>query len=142
MRQYITILFFLVISQHGYASDLYKSCNLLTVHTQKIKLYEEKSQIILIHNISDVDLWLVTSDGNINSQLKTNKWSALLLNNTKLMLTCIESKPGHEQQVPCADLIAMCQIKNKIKATLTNSPTIWLGENMKRKYLLETISAI
>ena len=86
-------------------------------------------------NLSAFDVWIThpasdaTFDSGWSSRLQGNQWSALALDKTKIKLNCIESKPGHEQQVSCEQALAACEWP------ITSRPEhahgiFWAGENM------------
>ena len=73
---------------------------------------------MMIHNISEMDLWIThpisdpSAGAGWSSRLQSKRWSAFALGSQSFELSCIESKPGHEQQVPCAGALVVCQWPN------------------------------
>ena len=61
--------------------------------------------------------------------MHAGNWSALVLDGEKFELSCIESRPGHEQQVACSAVLAVCQWP---ASTLPEkaSGSYWAGEDM------------
>jgi hypothetical protein len=110
-------------------------CLPILVHQESLKLSAKKPHLVMIHNLSQSDLWIthpVSDPGasaGFSSHLKAGNWSALLLEKQAFELNCIESVPGHEQQVPCAGLLAACQWP-KVKLSKNNKGTFWAGEDM------------
>lgn len=119
----------------AYADNIFPDgCTPLVVHEDTIKLTTEKPTLVFILNISKMDLWMThpmsepnTSTG-WSSRLQAGNWSALALDNKAYELTCIESRPGHEQQVPCAGVIAACQWPN-VTMPQSKESTYWAGED-------------
>jgi len=91
-----------------------KTCKSLPVLKNSLGLSAEKPTLILIHNLSENDIWLShpiadPKDENLSTHLSPHAWSALVLDKKAMEFICIESKPGHEQQVPCVAQVALCQ---------------------------------
>ena len=99
----------------------------------------------MLHNLSGLDLWIThpVSEADTaagwSSRLQSGHWSALALDTTAFELSCIESKPGHEQQVSCEHALAICEWP------ITSSPEhtsgiFWAGENMSLTALTAYLS--
>ncbi len=54
-------------------------------------------------------------------------------------LNCIESKPGHEQQISCVNVLTACQWSN-VKHP-DNSGTFWAAEDMSLKAILAELGS-
>lgn len=110
-------------------------CKPLVVSGERVMLPAAKSMVTMMHNLSGSDLWIThpVSEPNTSagwsSHLQAGNWSALVVNNEKFELSCIESRPGHEQQVPCSTVLAVCQWT---AASLPEQGpnTVWAGEDM------------
>lgn len=119
-------------------------CTPLRIQDAAIHLSSSKPTVIMFHNLSNKELWLTSTTQNAdaqagwNSRLETNRWSSLALNKKDFVLHCIESMPGHEQQVPCTNIVAVCQWK---EASLPSDQagTFWAGENMLLSSLIAYI---
>ena len=66
---------------------------------------------------------------NDSTELQAGHWTALALDEKSFDLSCIESRPGHEQQVSCVGLLAVCQWQ-PTALPKTKEHTFWVGENM------------
>jgi hypothetical protein len=118
----------------GFAEEIYPSgCTPLVVQEEQVMLSSKKPVLILFHNVSKLDLWLTHPVAEANakagwsSRLQTEHWSALALDAMQFQVSCIESKPGHEQQVPCPAVLTVCQWDmNKKHAA---SGTFWAAED-------------
>lgn len=118
------------------------SCQPISVLKETILLTTKKPTMVLIHNASSNDLWIThpvsdpSASAGWSSRLEANQWSALALDKDAFELSCIESKPGHEQQVPCAGLLALCEW-GTMKIPANSGGTFWAGENMGLSALIE-----
>jgi hypothetical protein len=131
-------IFFIIIIFSSWALKaqevLPNGCLPLVVKTDSVTLSSEKYPLILVHNISDSVLWITHPAGSEgesgwSSRLQPGKWSVLVLNNSPIKFSCIESKPGHEQQASCRDVLAICQWP-KAKVPEKKSGIFWAAEDM------------
>ncbi|KTD45799.1 hypothetical protein Lrub_2596 [Legionella rubrilucens] len=117
------------------------SCQPVAVQGESVMLSAKKPLLILIHNLSKNDLWIThpvsdpSASAGWSSRLQSDKWSALALDKEAFELSCIESKPGHEQQIPCTGAIAVCQWP-VVTMPAQSSGTFWAGEDMTLSALL------
>ncbi len=116
-------------------ASLPKNCKAMAVQGNSITLNAKKSKIIFIHNLSKTDLWLThpvtepSASGGWSSRIQTDHWSAFVVNKPSFIISCIESIPGHEQQIPCEGAIAVCQWKGA-KIPEKEQGTFWAGEDL------------
>lgn len=140
------ILNFFLISLYfcqAYAADpMPASCHSLLIKEDAITLTTAKKPLLfMIYNTSKKDLWLAHpsnkagANAGWTSRLQPGNGSALLLNRPKFALTCIESQPGHEQQIPCAEAVTVCQWTFS-KSSKAEISTYWAGENMEMPALV------
>lgn len=118
------------------AAQIYPSaCKPIPNSEGTIVLSADKPTVVMIHNISNADIWVTHpvaepgASAGWSSRLQPQNWAGLMLNEKKFELACIESKPGHEQEVPCNSVLSLCSyvdIKTKEPATAS----FWVGENM------------
>ncbi len=131
----VTLMLMFVVSNASAEEVLPARCTSLLVSGDLVVLPAAKSMITMIHNLSTNDLWIThpvtdpSASAGWSSHLQAGNWSALVLDGKELELSCIESKPGHEQQVACSTVVAVCQW------TATAFPgkslgTYWAGEDM------------
>lgn len=135
MRSLFSI-FLLLISSVLFAESTFPvGCKAIAVQGESVTLKAKKSKLVYIHNISNTDIWIthpVTNPGasaGWTTRLQAGNWSALAVNNPSFELNCIESRPGHEQQVPCQGVIAVCQWSDA-KIPASDQGTFWAGEDM------------
>lgn len=146
MKRVFTLLL-LVMSAAVSAEDSVPAlCQPITVQEESVMLKTKQAEMVLIHNLSSSDLWIthpVTDPGasaGWSSRLDAGNWSALMVDKESFELSCIESKPGHEQQVPCASVITLCEWSG-VKIPAQTTGTFWVGENMLLPSLIAHVSA-
>lgn len=111
------------------------TCQAIAVKEESVMLKSDAPVVVLIHNQSKSDLWIThpvseaSASAGWSSRLQSGKWSALALDKKSFELSCIESKPGHEQQIPCTGAITVCQW-NGVTMPAKASGTYWAGEDM------------
>lgn len=128
-------LLFLMIIHNVFAVDLMPAhCKPIHLLHQKFKNPQKKNVIFMIHNFSDTHIWITHPQENKemsagwNSYLEAKNWSALALSRPSFKIRCIESKPGHEQEISCDRVLNACKWP-----VVHNHPTVgafWAGENM------------
>lgn len=143
---YFLILFIMLASTLANAEEtLPSSCKTMALSGESVTLSAKKPMLAMIHNISSDDLWIThpVSDPGASagwsSRLQAGNWSALAVDKESFELSCIESKPGHEQQVSCSAVITLCNW-SAIKMPEQNSGTFWAGENMSLPSLVSHLS--
>jgi hypothetical protein len=137
MMKYILLWLLLIVLQPSYAEEIFpKGCRAMVVKDERVTLSAEKlPQLVFLHNLSAEDLWIThpvtdpSASAGWSSRLQAGNWSALVLGNSSFELSCVESKPGHEQQIPCAGVLAICQWKS-IKISAEKKDTYWAAEDM------------
>ncbi len=118
------------------------SCKPLMVQEETLMLSASKPLLIIIHNLSKADIWVthpVSEPGasaGWSTRLQAGNWSALVLDKEAFELSCIESKPGHEQQVPCKGLISACSWSTVTMPAQQATGTYWAGEDMTLSALI------
>lgn len=143
--RYLTAIGFLLMSFNVLAeSTLPEGCQALAVQGESVTVNTKKNKLVFIHNLTKTDLWIThpVSDPGASagwtSRLQGGNWSALVIDKGSFVLNCIESRPGHEQQVPCEGAIAVCQWK-KMKSPANSQGTYWAGEDMSLSALTAAI---
>lgn len=133
MKGFVLILLTFV-SSTILAEEIYPPhCTPWVVADELVNLPASKSTVTMIHNLSSADIWVThaatDAGASWSSHLQAGNWSALVSSGEALELRCIESIPGHEQQVPCAAVLAVCQWN---AGTLPKKPsdTPWAAEDM------------
>ncbi len=72
------------------------------------------------------------------SRLQKEHWSSLAVDELPFTLTCIESRPGHEQQVPCEGAVNVCEWSHVTMPKDTKG-TFWVGEDIPLSALITGI---
>jgi len=142
MKFFVLILLIFVSFGVSAEESFPNGCKAMPVSGGTLMLPENKPALIVIHNLSEMDLWVThpISDSNgasagWSTRLQTDRWSAFVQWGKASELSCIESKPGHEQQVPCSKVLAACQWSG-IKTPRKENAPFWAGENLSLKELL------
>ncbi|WP_133131193.1 hypothetical protein [Legionella yabuuchiae] len=136
MRFLITLLMG-VMSFLANAQDILPlGCKPVAVTQGTVKLSTSKPTLVMIHNISSSDLWVThpvsdpSASAGWSSRLQVGNWSALALTEKEFELSCIESKPGHEQQIPCSNALAVCTFDELTWPQKNDDGTYWAGEDL------------
>lgn len=136
MKSLIFILsLFLSWVAHGENDTFPEGCEVITPLNQPLFLKSEKPMLAFIHNRSATTIWITHPVSNAgasagwSSQLAPNHWSALVVYDKAFELSCVESKPGHEQQLPCANVLAICKWQDSNALLPTHQGTYWAGED-------------
>lgn len=110
----IVIAFFILVSEQIMSQELLPAgCSALVIPDERLALDANKHTFVMLHNISNSDVWIINKEnvsGFASSIIHPNHWSALVLNNSvkEVKFSCVESRPGHEQQTSCHDVLAAC----------------------------------
>jgi hypothetical protein len=144
--RFIIVLFMGFLSLNLCAkASLPEGCKALMVQGESVTLKPtSKNKLVFIRNNTGSDLWIThpVSDAGASagwaSRIQANHWSALAVDKAAFVLTCIESKPGHEQQVPCEGAIAVCQWKG-VKIPGETTSTFWAAEDQPLSELTTTL---
>ncbi len=128
----IATLVLICLMDGVHAQEIFPAhCTPFVVSSEQVMVPAQKSMVTMIHNLSSTDLWMAHAETSASwsSHLQAGHWSALVLPEEPFEWRCIESVPGHEQQVSCADVLAVCQWP---ATTLPKKPsdTVWVGEDM------------
>lgn len=143
--KYSILLFCYLLLSNVHAEEIFPpKCQPVVISDEIVPLSTTKPTVIMIHNLSTTELWLThpSQEGRANagwsSRVQSDNWSALALDRKKFTLNCIESRPGHEQQIPCKEVVAVCQMQD-VTVPEHLSGTFWAGENMAMAPLIAYI---
>ena len=146
MRVLISLFCVLMSSFVLAESTLPVGCQAVVVQGESVTVQAKKNKLVYIHNLTATDLWIthpVTNPGanaGWTTRLQMGNWSALVVDKGLFILNCIESRPGHEQQIPCEGAVAVCQWKG-VKIPANNQSTFWAVEDMSMLALSAAIGA-
>jgi hypothetical protein len=148
MMRVLTSLCFLLMFSYVFAeSVLPTGCQAIAVQGEAVTLKSKNSKLVFIHNISNSDVWIthpVTNPGvsaGWTSRIQAGNWSALAVDKPPFILNCIESRPGHEQQIPCEGALAVCQWRSVKIPSSKEQGTFWAGEDQSLAALTTAIGA-
>jgi len=134
MRLFLIIITLLVSCSTTIAAPMLpRGCRAVAVQGDTITLHSKKRTLVFIHNTTTMDLWIThpaaeqETNSNWTTKLQSDRWSALVKPAGDFVLHCIESKPGHEQQIPCAGTVGACKWK---KVSLPEGSEAWVGEDL------------
>ncbi len=135
--------FLLLITTVSYADEaLPTSCKAVAINNEGLVL-SKTPVLVMVHNSSDLDLWLLSSLSDHafgeSSHLQAGNWSALIASKEKIAVRCIESKPGHEQQISCKTVIAICEWPAVTLPKQGLNDELWAAENQHLAPLLEKL---
>lgn len=138
---YIALLL-LVLTFPAQAKETFpKKCSPIRVKSEMLTLSAETPSVVMLHNLSNADLWIThtvakpSASAGWNTRLRAGHWTALALDKKNFRLGCIESRPGHEQQTACADILAACEYKS-VPAPAAKNTTFWAGEDLPLSELI------
>ena len=145
--KYILSIILMLGAVNTYAEEIFPAgCTPLVVHDELLKLVADKPALVMVHNLSKIDLWIThpvsdpSASAGWSSRLQAGNWSALALDKKSFELSCIESRPGHEQQAPCGGLLAVCQWSD-VSAPKAESGTFWAGEDLTLSALMAHVGS-
>jgi hypothetical protein len=139
----LTLMMFLPL--HASANLPQKCKSLRSVDDALTINTKGKQQLILIYNKSKSQLWLTHTpkdpgaSAGWTSSLDSGKWSALSMNDNDFSFKCVESRPGHEQTMPCSEMLTAC---NKVDAIFSpkTKGNYWVAENKNINQLIYSIN--
>lgn len=136
MRVLLAVLSALMSALVCAENTLPVGCQAIRVQGEAVTIKAKHDKLIYIHNLASNDLWIThpvtnpSASAGWSSRLQAGNWSALALDKGPFELNCIESKPGHEQQIPCEGSIVLCQWKGAKFPKSEDPSTFWVAEDM------------
>jgi hypothetical protein len=144
MKFFISTCFLLASTFVFAESTLPKGCYEVAIKGESVILKPKNAKLFAIHNLSVSTLWMThpVSDpggsGGWTSQLQTGNWSAIVIDRSPFKLNCVESMPGHEQQISCQGTIAVCEW-TKVKIPVNLPGSFWASEDLSLSALKENL---
>lgn len=130
-RWFIKILILLFLMHDVFSHEYFpKGCKAWVIKNNLIDIKGKKNNLIFFHNISKNHIWL--ANRNVTKwtvELKPGLWNVFYLPQNNAAWRCIEAETGHEQQVSCHDVIAMCQWSAIAPEQILKQSGIWVIEN-------------
>ncbi len=146
MRIIVSLCIWLIAGALFAESSFPKGCSAVVVKGQTVTLKAKHNKIVFIHNVAGSDLWVthpVSSEGagaGWTSRIQADHWSALAIDKPNFILGCIESKPGHEQEIPCEGAILVCQWAH-VNAPKGEKGTFWAAEDQTLNALTSAVGS-
>ena len=107
----------------------------------------KQPMLVMLENVSQNDIWLThpvqnpSASAGWATRIKPQHFTALAVKTPDFILECIESKPGHEQQVACKGVIVACKMnKTTFPKAEPDSGTYWAAEDQTLSALTATLS--
>lgn len=144
MKPFFFFGLFLLSSFTFAESTLPPKCKAVAVVGESVTVQAKKNKLIFIHNITNTDLWITEQSDDtsqLTGRLQAGKWSALGQTKGSLSLNCIESRPGHEQQIPCEGSIAVCLWDKADFPPNHERSNFWAGEDQSLPAITATLGA-
>jgi len=120
------------------------ACKAFAITGENLRIPAGNLRVLMIHSLSAFDVWIThpaseeNFDSGWSSRLQGNQWSALALDKTSIELTCVESRPGHEQHVSCEHALAVCEWPITSRPEHTHG-VFFAGENLPLSALTASI---
>ena len=144
--KYVVLSLWLLVA-NAYAEEIFPpGCKAVMIQGEQLNLSAKKRALVMIHNLSSLDLWVThpvseaSASAGWSTRIQAGNWTALALDQASFELSCIESRPGHEQQVECAGLLSVCQYP-AVKAPKADAGTFWAGEDMDLSALMAHVGS-
>ncbi len=141
MKAWLFILLILTASVVNGGEVYPNGCKpfVIAKNEENVILKASKPSLLLLHNITNMSLFVThpvdepSASAGWLTHIEKDNWSALFLTEKEFILGCTEHSPGHEQQVACVDVLAICSWTNIIVREFEDelNNTFWAGENMK-----------
>lgn len=124
-------LFALIFASCGFAKEIFpKGCEAKSIEQEHLQLNASSRQLMFMHNISENNIWLANSSHpRLTLEMKPGQWNVLYLPHGQDVWKCVQSIPGHEQQISCQTGIALCEWSAKIDKSKRPKQGMWLAEN-------------
>ena len=107
-----------------------KGCQSIALEGTDIHLKAHADHLLFLHNVSESEIWLGNRESaKLTLDMHPGGWSVLFIPSADANWRCVESQTGHEQQVPCQSVIALCQWPATAPKNVQFKNSLWLVEN-------------
>lgn len=135
----IILLLFISLSWSLEAQEILPNgCKPFVIDKTSLIVPKGKTHLLALHNLTETDLWIIAltpnTSADLTGHLEANAWSLLKTNGKRLTFNCIESKPGHEQQVSCQSTLSICEWP--ILSEQRKKEVFWIAENTSLSSLI------
>lgn len=140
---YTMVLSFNLMVCVGWAG-LPKGCEIEDIKTELLQLNGQDNTLIYIQNLHPQDIYLANQNLQLTTKLIPLQWSVLMpKSKNATTFTCVESKPGAEQRIPCAGLIKICRLSHvEFAGDIENTQWLVSNETLENSYDILTVKHI
>ena len=112
-----------------------KGCQAIALEDNQIHFAIKPQQLLFFHNITESEIWLANRESpKLTVGVQPTAWNVLYMPIQESTWRCIQSQKGHEQQVSCKDVIAVCEWNAEAPKSLRTKNNLWLVENQSIGY--------
>lgn len=131
MRHFIFILGLFAFHGLTYAKEfLPKDCHAIPIDKEVI-LEKQKDHLLMMHNLSRDEIWLANREqGRLTVSMAPGLWSVFYAPQGKSQWHCIQSEPGHEQKIPCHQVLALCEREARPPKKDFSKLNFWVANNL------------
>jgi hypothetical protein len=131
MQHFILFLCLIGFDSLLYAKEfLPKDCQALPIE-DTIVLQKKKNHLVMMHSLSQYEIWLANREQNrMTASIVPGMWSVFYAPQAKSQWQCIQSEPGHEQKVPCHEVLALCDRTAKPPKKDFSKINFWVANNL------------
>lgn len=133
-RKLLLVFIFLILnicSKLSLAKEyLPKGCQAIALQGMNIDSAPTTKRLYFFHNISGKEIWLANRQfPKLTVGVQPEAWNILYVPQQASSWRCIQVETGHEQQVACQEVIALCEWVAEAPETLKTKNASWLVEN-------------
>jgi len=131
MFKKLQVMVLLLCSTYIHAKEyLPKGCQAIALEDKQIHFASKPQQLLFFHNITESEIWLANRETpKLTIGLQASCWNVLYMPIQEATWRCIQSQKGHEQQVSCKDVMAVCEWLAEAPKSLQTKNNLWLVEN-------------
>jgi hypothetical protein len=105
-------------------------CQALALQGMNIESQASTEKLYFFHNISGKEIWLANRQSpKLTVGMQPEAWNILYVPEQALSFRCIQVETGHEQQVACQEVMALCEWSVRPPESLKTKNASWLVEN-------------
>lgn len=105
-------------------------CQAVALQGMNIDSIPTTKKLYFFHNISGKEIWLANRQSpKLTVGMQPEAWNILYAPQQPLSWRCIQVETGHEQQVACQEVMALCEWAAQAPDSLNTKSASWLVEN-------------
>ena len=132
-KLHFIIISFILTSMSGLVlakEYLPRGCQAVALQGMTMDSLASSEKLYFFHNISGKEIWLANRQSpKLTVGMKPQEWNVLFTPAQALSWRCIQVEKGHEQQVACQEVLALCEWSVEPPESLTTKTALWLIEN-------------